>query len=410
MARVSQHLDWFRVVLLAIPAVVFWSVWLPAQDTGFPELGTEIVRLVRDHFYNKDQAEAWAGKHAEYARELTSRTQFIDQTKKILAELNASHTGYYTSEDTAYYAIRAIFNELSGPDYEDRRVESIGINISPDGFVRTIFVGSPAAETDLQRGDRIVLCDDQPFQPINSIKGKEGQRVRLTIQKTQDGPTSTLDLQVRLIDPIEEWLYHLVDGTRIIKTTEGRRSLYVPYYCGAGERFTEAFENIIQEKQDSADLMILDARSGWGGSPPNLIARFDRAVPALEMRQRDKITQLQSSWRKPIIVLVDGGTRSGKEVFAWAIQKHHRGRLIGQKTAGAVVGGTPYTLKDGSLLFLAVADIRVDGQRLEGIGVVPDITVPEDLAYSQGRDRTLEAAIQEADLILQKQTPLGQEP
>ena len=125
--------------------------------------------------------------------------------------------------------------------------------------------------------------------------------------------------------------------------------------------------------------MIQDAWSGWGGCPPNPIARFDRAVSALEMLQRDKTTLFQTSWRKPLIVLIDGGTHSGKEVFVWVVKRSHRGLLIGQITAGRVLGDNPYILKDGSLLFLPVSDIRLDGQRLKGTGVASHLTVQEDL-------------------------------
>jgi carboxyl-terminal processing protease len=53
-------------------------------------------------------------------------------------------------------------------------------------------------------------------------------------------------------------------------------------------------------------------------------------------------------------------------------------------------------LRDGSLLMIAVADVQVDGERLEGIGVEPDLAVPRDLPYSAGRDPQLEAALTEA--------------
>jgi carboxyl-terminal processing protease len=43
-------------------------------------------------------------------------------------------------------------------------------------------------------------------------------------------------------------------------------------------------------------------------------------------------------------------------------------------------------MQDGSLLYLAVADVLVDGERLEGKGVTPDISVSFPLAYAQGAD------------------------
>jgi carboxyl-terminal processing protease len=41
-------------------------------------------------------------------------------------------------------------------------------------------------------------------------------------------------------------------------------------------------------------------------------------------------------------------------------------------------------MDNGDLLLLAVADVTVDGQRLEGVGVRPTIEVPFDPLYAAG--------------------------
>ncbi|NJO33583.1 MAG: hypothetical protein HC869_10955 [Rhodospirillales bacterium] len=97
-------------------------------------------------------------------------------------------------------------------------------------------------------------------------------------------------------------------------------------------------------------------------------------------------------WRRPVVVLVDEGTRSGKEVIAYGLQRQDI-TLVGQRTAGALLGGRGFLLDDGSLLVLAVSDVRVEGQRLEGIGVMPDLLVPFPLPYAAGRDPQLDAAL-----------------
>ena len=100
------------------------------------------------------------------------------------------------------------------------------------------------------------------------------------------------------------------------------------------------------------------------------------------------------AFRKPLVLLVDADTRSGKEVFAYALKKHARATLVGQKTAGAVLGGSPFPLPDGSLLYLAVRDIRVDDQRLEGVGVDVDVRATRTIPYAVGRDLQFDQAIE----------------
>jgi carboxyl-terminal processing protease len=81
-------------------------------------------------------------------------------------------------------------------------------------------------------------------------------------------------------------------------------------------------------------------------------------------------------------------------VVAYAVKKHHLGTLVGEKTAGAAMGGSCFLLQDRSLLYLAVADFRVDGERLEGVGVEPDVEVEDSLSYAAGSDPQLDKALE----------------
>ena len=73
-------------------------------------------------------------------------------------------------------------------------------------------------------------------------------------------------------------------------------------------------------------------------------------------------------------LLVNGGTRSGKEVLAYGFKKYQIGEVIGTQTEGAVLAATAFLIGRG-LLLLAVEDVQVDGVRLEGVGVTPTIEV-----------------------------------
>ena len=77
-----------------------------------------------------------------------------------------------------------------------------------------------------------------------------------------------------------------------------------------------------------------------------------------------------------------------------SFKKCHHGELLGMPTPRSVLAATAFLMGNGDLLFLAVEDMLVDGQRLEGIGVTPTIEVPFDLLYAAGRDPQLERAVQ----------------
>ena len=93
-------------------------------------------------------------------------------------------------------------------------------------------------------------------------------------------------------------------------------------------------------------------------------------------------------------MLVNGGTRSGKEILAHGMKAQHFGEVIGTRTAGAVLAGRAFILSDNSLLLLAVANVTVDGERLEGVGVEPTIEVTQPVEYSAGQDAQLDRAVE----------------
>lgn len=93
-------------------------------------------------------------------------------------------------------------------------------------------------------------------------------------------------------------------------------------------------------------------------------------------------------------MVVNEGSRSSKEILAFGFQQHKIGPLLGSKTAGAVLAGSPFLMQDGSFVYLAVANVFVnEKQRLEGKGVTPDINVPFSLEYAQGVDPQKEQAV-----------------
>ncbi|MCK4697760.1 MAG: hypothetical protein KAT53_05585, partial [Dehalococcoidia bacterium] len=98
----------------------------------------------------------------------------------------------------------------------------------------------------------------------------------------------------------------------------------------------------------------------------------------------------------PLIVLVDGGSASGSEVLAGALQDHERATLIGTITYGKGSVNILHELSDGSALYVTTARwLTPDLHLIEGVGLTPDIEVEitaEDIA--SGQDPQLESAIE----------------
>ena len=367
-----------------------------AGQTDFLILGREIETLVRERFYDSTRGDRWAKENAGYAQGIADAEAFRRETGRRLAELKASHTAYYTPDDPGYRDLLSIFEPVLHRSAEG---ESLGLAVAErDGgwFVVRVFSGGPAEAAGLVRGDRIVMADGSPFHPVRSLRGKAGKAVTLEVRSRRDGPTRTISVTPRAIDPKKEWLEAQTAGTRVLER-QGRRIGYAPVWACAGVEVEPALAEAIRGKLADADALVLDLRGGWGGCNPELVALFDPAVPDLTRIDREgNRTVFRSAWRKPLVVLIDGGSRSGKELVARAFQRSGRAVLVGERTAGAVLAGQPILLSDGSLLFLAVYDVLVDGERLEGVGVTPEVPATDDLPYAEGRDPQLERALDRA--------------
>ncbi len=101
----------------------------------------------------------------------------------------------------------------------------------------------------------------------------------------------------------------------------------------------------------------------------------------------------------PVAILVDELTASTSEVLAGALQSLRRARVFGRQTMGQVLPASTKKLPNGDVLMYAIGDfVTSTGQRLEGVGVIPDEVIPLSIpALAAGRDEALEAALRWID-------------
>ncbi|MEL6901088.1 MAG: S41 family peptidase, partial [Cyanobacteria bacterium J06606_4] len=164
----------------------------------------------------------------------------------------------------------------------------------------------------------------------------------------------------------------------------------------AGDQYQEKLEQALMfGSLRDADALVLDLREGWGGAPPTALHIFTAEGPSVTNVGRDRTPfTYHSQWNRPVVLLINEGSRSAKEILAYGFKQYNIGPVVGSTTAGAVTAGRAFIMPDQSLLYVAVADVYVDETvRLEGIGVTPDVEVPFQVEYAQGADPQKERAI-----------------
>jgi C-terminal processing protease CtpA/Prc len=407
------------VLALAAGAAAFRAWPASAEGPGQPDEPTagsnpadfdQVWELVRDRFYDpRLNGLDWQGERARFrpqAASAPSRDDAAAVINAMLAKLGASHTHYYTPQDPAYYQLAGIF---AGP-LERRGLERVfprgdvsypGIGVFADAddegrtFTTGVIEGAPAHAAGILLGDEIVSADDRPFRPVDSFRGKVGGSVSLKIRRAAGAEPIAIAVAPADLHPDEMFLRGLKESARVIAADKARIG-YVRIWSYASPRMQSALEDLIADGPlKDADALVWDLRGGWGGAQPEYLDLFNPRAPTMQVKDRNGETGfVDVKWRKPVAMLINEGTRSGKEVLAYGFKEYRLGELVGHRTEGAVLAATAFLIGEDGLLLLAVEDVLVDGQRLEGVGVTPTIEVPFDSRYAAGGDPQLDRAVQ----------------
>lgn len=390
----------------------FLVLALPVQAAGRHALFDEAVATVAEQFFDVGmngvdwQTEVEA--HRKRISDDMDREAFADEMNALLSHLGTSHTHFYTRDDPAWYQLAGVFwegkNDVAeklSPQLEGGRPAYAGIGVMLEErdagrFVTGVLQGSPAEAAGVLVGDRMVSAEDEPFHPIRSFAGRTGLKTHVTVER-KPGQMRDLTVVPVSLDGVTMFEDAMRASVRSFER-DGTRIGYVRAWSYAGQKYQDILANaVIFGDLKDASALILDLRGGWGGANPAYLNLFTDAAIEMTSTGRDGASfSFSSSWKKPVVLLVDEGARSGKELIAYGFRALGIGPIVGEQTAGAVMAGRINVLLDGSLLYVAVQDVRVDGHRLEGVGVAPDVSVPFDPAYAAGDDPQLERAIEKA--------------
>jgi carboxyl-terminal processing protease len=405
------------LALAAISALGAWpaSAEAPSEANEAPAASNQadfdqVWELVRDRFYDPHlHGLDWQEERARFRPQAAAARSPEDAAVAInamLGKLSASHTHFYTAGDPAYYQLADIFVfalEHRGLERVFPRGEvsypGIGVFTEADNqgrtFVTGVIEGAPAHAAGVLLGDEILSADNRPFRPVGSFRGKVGSLVSLEVRRASGAAPIAIGVSPADLHPNEMFLRGLKASARVIVTDTAKIG-YVHVWSYASPRIQSALEDLMSEGPlKDADALVWDLRGGWGGAQPQYLDLFNPRAPTMQVKDRNGETGfVDVKWRKPVAALINEGTRSGKEVLAYGFKEYRLGELVGHRTEGAVLAATAFLIGDDGLLLLAVEDVLVNGQRLEGVGVAPTIEVPFDWRYAAGSDPQLERAVQ----------------
>ena len=302
----------------------------------------------------------------------------IDETKLLdgaikgyIDGLGDEYSEYMTSEEWEEYQTAALGNYVG-----------IGIYMGTDKDGNTIVSSpikdSPAEKAGLKTEDIIVEVNGEDVLGIDSsliaskIKGEAGTKVHLKIARKSEY------LEFDIVRE-EIKIYHV--ETELKEGNIGYISL-LTFDEGCADEFKQAIKDL--EKQ-GAKKFVLDLRYNGGGLVDEALEIVNFFLPkgkdvliTVDSNDEKVITKTENSniTDAELVVLVNEYSASASEILVGALKDHGRAKIVGTKTYGKGVIQNVFSLLDGSVLKLTIAEYYTPKEsKINKVGITPDYEV-----------------------------------
>ena len=375
---------------MSVIAAYFVFAQKPNED--FAATWKTIESAIRTRYYarttREKEMEALLKEYGPLASTSINRETFSRIVNQMIDDFKDSHFGFTTRADQTFYVMDGLANAK-----EPASMPHFGawFKKTADGYtVQMVLNASDAEQKDLRKGDVVVSVDDQPFSPVLSLQNKIGKDVKLSIRRGSSMISKTLHVESQ---PMMEAFLEASRESKKVLPQNGRNIGYFHLWTQAQEPFKASLASAVYGALSKTDAMILDLRDGFGGRPEGYADPFFRPEVNLEWKYSEELKLSQPfGYQRPLVVLINGGSRSAKEVLSFILKTSKRATLIGSPTAGNVLGTFPQKIGDWAYLEIPMVDVFANGVRLENNGVKPNITVPVEFDES-GKDLVLAAAL-----------------
>jgi len=356
---------------------------------------------------------------ANTSKEELAKTRFESLSK--LTQVIGTVEKYYVDdiklEEIVNKALKGLMQELDAHStYMDRKYfkemkiqtagefGGLGITVGlRDGALTIIspIDDTPAFKAGVKSGDIILKIDNISTlnmsldEAVGHMRGKPKTAILLTL--VRKGETKPLKIEI---------IRDIIKIQSVSAKTISDDILYIRV-SSFDKKVSRGLAKAIKDNTNAKGL-ILDLRNNPGGLLDQAINVTDIFVDegvivsqkGRDEAQEEKFYAKSSTTltRKPLIVLVNGGSASASEIVSGALQDHKRAVVVGEKSfgKGSVQVVLPITKDKGEGIKLTIAKYYLpSGRTIQATGITPDIISYPGKAVSEPESVF---SIKEADL------------
>lgn len=378
-----------------------------AASNDFQSVWNTIDARITNMFYAKSARKEEIRKRLDEfkpkALKANSKEEFASIVNTMIDEFHDSHFEFLANHMQGYF----LFDCLArGEKAEPMPHLGAWFKKTKDGYtIQMLLNGLAAEKAGLRKGDIIQTIDGEPFTPITSLIKRSGGTATITYQRGEQKGLKT-EVNITTENGMQMFRTASVASSKTLSFGNKHFGYFHLWTMAPSGGFREALENAIMNRfAGHTDGMILDLRDGFGGVPDGFGAPL--FMPAFTMEYGGANFSQKRYWGydKPVVVIINEGSRSAKEAFSFILKNSKRATLVGRNTAGAVLGTTPQRICDWAYLELPIVEVRVNGKTLEDTGVAPDVLVENEFD-ANGQDLFLKKALE----VLNEKTPNPTEP
>ncbi|MEE9442799.1 MAG: S41 family peptidase [candidate division Zixibacteria bacterium] len=377
------------------------------MDIDLQELNRQKFReswqMLNSFFYDKEfHGTDWDDVRKKYeplVDHVRSDREFRDVVLEMMGELRASHLNIYSRDPGTN---RHIVTTETGIllDYEE-------LDENGEFRIGRIVPESPAAIAGIKAGQYIVKIDDHKLKSGDNfftyLSGKRGKRLTLTIGNKAGKEDTSIVIKPISRGALTGLKYNEIieDRRRLVDSLSDKRLAYI-HISAMSSTWLRRFKQELIAYAEEKDGLIIDVRDNGGGNIAVHLLGMLARKPFFIRSFRDFPTTSETKYRskafeKPMNVLINGGSASNSEIFAEGFRELGLGKVIGEPTAGAVIGTGSYYLIDGTRIRRpSTGAYTVDMEDTDLAPRQPDILVerlPDD--FMNGRDPQLVRAVKE---------------